>query len=85
MIESLKDGVEDVRWVAANVLGEIDDDQAVGPLGEALPAERSAQVRQAIALALRRIDDPAAVPPLIAALKDSDARSGRRSSRPSAP
>jgi HEAT repeat protein len=70
---ALRDGVRKVRGVAAEVLGEIGDVRAVGPLCESL---HDTNVRVWVAEALGKLGDARAVEPLCAALRD-DSLDGR--------
>ena len=66
---AMKDPDADVRWQAANALGDIKDTRAVEPLIEALQVK---DLQWHAALSLGKIKDPRAVEPLIAALNDKD-------------
>jgi HEAT repeat protein len=66
---AMHDPDADVRWEAANALGEIKDPRAVPALLEAL---RAKDLQWHAALALGEIKDPRAVDPLIAALQNKD-------------
>jgi|CZKF01.1.fsa_nt_gi HEAT repeat protein len=70
LVAAMKDPDADVRWEAANALGEIKDPRAVPPLLEALQAK---DLQWHAAYALGKIKDPRAVEPLIAALQNKDA------------
>ncbi|MDY9925929.1 HEAT repeat domain-containing protein [Methanosarcina sp.] len=71
IIEALKDEDEDVRWRAAEALGNIKSDTAVQPLINALKDENY-NVRWRAAKALGNIKSDTAVQPLINALKDEN-------------
>jgi HEAT repeat protein len=66
---AMKDPDPDVRWNAANALGDIKDARAVEPLIEALQVK---DLQFHAARSLGEIKDPRAVEPLIAALKNND-------------
>jgi HEAT repeat protein len=70
LVAAMKDPDADVRWEAANALGEIKDPRAVPSLIEALQVK---DLQWHAALALGEIKDPRAVEPLIAALQNKDA------------
>jgi HEAT repeat protein len=70
LIKALGDEDDDVRWLAADALGEIGDERAVEPLIKAL---RDDNVHCA-AEALGNIGDVRAVEPLIKALEDEEWR-----------
>jgi HEAT repeat protein len=59
-----------VRWVAAEILGELKYAKGVGPLIRSLQNDENFSVRWRAANALGKIGDPRAVEPLIQALKD---------------
>lgn len=69
LADAMKDPDADVRWNAANALGDIKDARAVEPLLAALQVK---DLQFHAARSLGEIKDPRAVEPLIAALKDSD-------------
>ncbi len=69
LIEALKDGNANFRYMAAEALEEIGDRRAVEPLIEALK-DKDFTVRGMAASALGNIKDARAVEPLIKALKD---------------
>jgi HEAT repeat protein len=66
---AMKDPDDDVRWHAANALGDIKDTRAVEPLIEALQVK---DLQWHAARSLGEIKDTRAVEPLIAALNDKD-------------
>lgn len=69
LIAAMKDPDPDVRWNAANALGDIKDARAVEPLIAALQVK---DLQWHAAYSLGKIKDPRAVEPLIAALKNND-------------
>ena len=71
LIRALRHEDEEVRWEAAEALGEIGDERAVEPLIQAL-RDNNEVVRESAAGALGEIGDSRAVEPLIQALKDED-------------
>ncbi|MGR3309393.1 MAG: HEAT repeat domain-containing protein [Candidatus Brocadiales bacterium] len=71
LITALKGEDLDVRWRAAEALGDIKDPRAVEPLVDALKDENSG-IREEASVALWKINDIRAVEPLIAALKNEN-------------
>ena len=71
LIRALRHEDEEVRWKAAETLGEIGDERAVEFLIQAL-RDNNEVVRESTAWALGEIGDSRAVEPLIQALKDED-------------
>ncbi len=69
LVAAMKDPDADVRWQAANALGDIKDTRAVPPLIEALQVK---ELNWHAARSLGEIKDTRAVEPLIAALNDKD-------------
>ncbi|HII06056.1 MAG TPA: hypothetical protein HA349_01690 [Methanotrichaceae archaeon] len=78
LVANLEYGDLDVRWKAAEALGEIGDSRAFDPLIESLKDDEDSRVRKGAAWALGLIGDPKAVDPLIEALQDDygSARAG---------
>lgn len=68
-IQSLSDGTEGSRAMAAEILGFTGSTMALAPLLEAL-ADRADAVSLAAAQALNRLESPAKIPLLVAALRE---------------
>lgn len=71
LIEALRDKHPRVRWIAAKVLGEINDPRRIKPLIET-SYDSDSSVRLMATTVLSKIDDVTVVDPLIVRLKDSD-------------
>jgi HEAT repeat protein len=75
LIETLRKGSEEARYLAAWALGELGAVEAVEPLVQAL-AEKSLMLRSNAAFALAKIKDPRAVEGLAKAAKDKQCLQG---------
>jgi HEAT repeat protein/beta-lactamase regulating signal transducer with metallopeptidase domain len=69
LIETLSDANVNVRLVAVQSLGQLEDPRAIAALAKALKEDTDARVREAAAHSLGEIDDTRAVPHLLEALK----------------